>query len=66
MEEAEKYLKDAIKFLLFEPQSTPEATLCRRAMEELRDLKKSIDGVKIMIEEEIKAKSTKKVKKPNK
>lgn len=40
--EAENMLKQAVKWLLYEPFNSPEGRLAQRAMEELRELRKLV------------------------
>lgn len=40
--EAEVMLKQAVKWLLYEPLSSPEGRLAQRALQELRDLRKLV------------------------
>lgn len=53
LEEGEKLLKESISMLIYEPNSTPEGGLVKRAMAELKELRNAITGVKIVMENEM-------------
>lgn len=48
---AEVWLKESISMLIYEHQTTPEGKLGKRGMSELKELRETIKGVKILVEE---------------
>ncbi|XP_077295773.1 SET domain-containing protein SmydA-8-like [Arctopsyche grandis] len=58
LESSEKCLKEAIRLLLFEPPSSPEGNLCKRAMDEFKLLKGAVNEARQLAKMELEDKKT--------
>lgn len=58
LESSEKCLKEAIRLLLFEPPSSPEGNLCKRAMDEFKLLKGAVNETRQLAKMELEDKKS--------